>query len=116
MERKFTKLSDLVGETFKVEKAYGYKFKKWDSESGRMLVSDTYEKDYRKIYSVETDKGLLDLGAGQLGNLLEGVYRNGVADITGRTFQVRSNGKTGMDIRYYLNPVSNETEEVPLDY
>jgi len=100
---EYTKLSNLVDDTFTVEKVFGYKFKKWDNESRKMLVSDSWEKDYRKMYSLETDKGALDLSASQMGNLLESVTRDGRADINGRTFQVKSNGKTGMDIRYYLN-------------
>lgn len=99
----YTKLSALVGDVFTVEKAYGYQWKKFDPESKRMLISEQYEEGFRKIYSLDTDKGKLDVSASQLGNLLESVYRNGEANITGRTFSVKSNGKTGMDIRYYLN-------------
>lgn len=100
---KYTKLSALVGEEFTVEKAYGYTFKKWDAQSSRMLTSETYEEGFRKIYALDTDKGKLDVGPGQLSSLLEAVYKNGQADIVGRTFAVKSNGKSGMDIRYFFN-------------
>lgn len=100
---KYTKLSALVGDTFTVEKAYGWQYKKWDAQSSRMLLSETYQEGFKKVYSLDTDKGKLDVGSGQLGNLLESVYKNGQANIVGRTFSVKSNGKTGMDIRYYLN-------------
>lgn len=104
-EKKFTKLSELVDNDFTVERAYGYQFKMWDATAKRMLVSETYEQGYRKIYSLDTDKGKLDLGSGQLSSLLEATYKNGKADINGVTFHVKSNGKTGMDIRYYFNKV-----------
>jgi hypothetical protein len=104
MEKKtYTKLSELVDNTFTVTKAWGYQFKLWDNESKRMLVSEKYEQGYRKIYNLDTDKGSLDLGSGQLSSLLEAVYKNGTADINGVTFKVKSNGKSGMDIRYYFN-------------
>ena len=101
----FTKLSALVNGTFTVNKVFGYKWKMWDNNEKKMLVSDTWQKNYRKVYTVETDKGVLDLSANQLGILLEAVVRNGTADLNGQTFQVKSNGKTGMDIRYFFNVV-----------
>jgi hypothetical protein len=103
----YTKLSSLVGGTFTITKMNGYKWKMWDNVNKKMLVSDTWEKDYRKIYTAETDKGILDLSASQTGILLETVMRNGQADLNGRTFQVKSNGKTGMDIRYFFNVVQD---------
>jgi hypothetical protein len=86
---------------------YGYKWKMWDNNEKKMLMSDTWQKDYRKVYQAETDKGKLDLSANQVGVLLETVMRNGQADLNGRTFQVKSNGKTGMDIRYFFNAIQD---------
>lgn len=111
-EKKFTKLSELVDNTFTVEKIWGYKFKLWDNELKKMLVSETYEKGYRKIYSVDTSEGSLDLSASQLGQMLESVFKNGSSELTGRTFSVKSNGKTGMDIRYYINPTKDAPKKV----
>jgi hypothetical protein len=109
MDKKFVKLSELVNDTFTVEKAWGYTFKMWDNDTKKMLTSDTFQQGYRKIYSVDTDKGKLDLGSGQLSSLLEAVYKDGKADINGRTYEVKSNGKTGMDIRYFFNPIKVES-------
>jgi hypothetical protein len=103
----FTKLSDLVNNYFTVEKVWGYKFKKWNDEAKKMEVSDTWQKDYRKVWEVDTDHGKLDLSQAQMGTLLEAVSKQGKSDITERTFGVKSNGKTGMDIRYFFN-VSGE--------
>lgn len=111
-EKRFTKLSELVDNTFTVEKIWGYKFKLWDNELKKMLVSETYEKGYRKIYSVDTSEGSLDLSASQLGQMLESVFKNGSSELTGRTFSVKSNGKTGMDIRYYINPTKDAPKKV----
>jgi hypothetical protein len=114
MDKSFTKLSNLVGQQFTVEKVAGYKFKMWSTEEGKMIVQDEPEKGFRKLYQVDTDKGLLDLSQSQMGTLLEGVSHVGKSDIIGATFDVKSNGKSGMEIRYYLNPVRNKPAGEPL--
>lgn len=106
----YIKLSDLVGQTFTIEKVWGFKWKMWDQEAKRMISEDTYFKGGRKIYSVDTDKGKIDLGQGQMGTILEVVSQKGVADINGKTIKVTSNGKTGMEIRYFFN----EIKEAPV--
>lgn len=108
---QYTKLSALVDKQFIVDKAYGYTWKKYDPESKRMLISDKWEEGYRKVYTLETSEGKLDVGSGQLASLLEAVYDKGKADIVNRTFNVKSNGKTGMDIRYYFNAVKTEQKD-----
>ena len=115
---QYTKLSALVDSQFTVEKVLGFTYKKWDAQNSKMLVKDLWEEGYRKLYQVVTDKGQLDLGSGQLGSLLEGVFHGGKADIIGVTFEVKSNGKQGMDIRYFFNPVKMEApiDEMPEEF
>lgn len=107
----YTKLSALVGDIFTIEKVWGYNWKKYDPEQNKMLVAERFEPGYRKVYEVDTDKGKLDLGSGQLGTLLETVFKEGKADLNDKTFEVKSNGKTGMDIRYFFNEV--KTDKLP---
>jgi hypothetical protein len=76
-----------------------------------MDTSDTYIEGYRKVYEVDTDQGKLDLGSGQIGSLLEASLYNGKSDLNGMTFKVKSNGKEGMDIRYFFNAVKGEVKE-----
>ena len=78
-----------------------------------MLRSDTYEQGYRKVYNLDTNKGKLTLGSGQVGNLLEAVLKDGVADLNGKTFSVKSNGKTEKDIRYFFNVARAEEAKKP---
>lgn len=103
----YTKLSNLVDDTFTVNKVFGYKFKMWDNVTRNMRISDTWVEGHRKMYTLDTDKGTLDLSASQMGNILEAVTNDGRADVNGRTFSVKSNGKSGMDIRYYINAVKD---------
>lgn len=112
-ETTYVKLSQLVDDSFTVEKVWGYQFQLWDADNKRMLRSDTYEQGYRKVYNLETDKGKLTLGSGQLGNLLEAVIKDGVADLNGKTFSVKSNGKTDKDIRYFFNVARTEEVKKP---
>lgn len=105
---KYVKIGALIDQVFTVTKVGGYQFKMWSPTENKMLVSDTWEKGYQKKYRVETDKGILELSSSQLSQLLEGVVKDGVADINGRSFQVKSNGKTGLEVRYYLNPVTSQ--------
>ena len=107
----YVRMSELVGNLFTITKVWGFKWKKYDPDQNKMLVAERYEPGYRKVYEVDTDKGKLDLGSGQIGSLLEAVFRNGVADLNNKTFEVKSNGKTGMDIRYFFNEV--KTDRLP---
>lgn len=109
-ENKFAKLSSLVGGGFTVDKYNGYSFKKWSTEQNKMLTAQSYVEGYKKSYSFDTDKGQLDLSSAQLGQALEGVFKDGKSEIIGRTFSVKSNGKSGMEIRYYINPAQRDVE------
>ena len=100
---EYTSLKQLVDQNFTVIKVWGYKWKKWDPENNKMLSSDTYVQGFSKKYDVDTDKGKMDLGSGQLGNMLEACLKDGVSDINNKTFSVKSNGKEGMDVRYFIN-------------
>lgn len=109
MEKKFVKMSDLVGDQFTVDSVGKFVYKKWDNENRKMLISETWEQGYQKVYPVNTDKGTVDMNSGKMGEMLESVSRDGQSTIIGRTFNVKSNGKTGMEIRYFLNPERLDT-------
>jgi len=113
MENKsYVKLSELVDKDFTVLSVKGFTFKRWNNEERKMEVSDEWKEGFSKKYLVETDKGMLDMGTGQLASLLEAVFYNGVADINGQRFKVKSNGKSGMDIRYFFNRMKEK--DIPM--
>lgn len=101
----YIKMSDLVDKEFTVLSVKPFAWKMWDKVAKKMLVSDTYVAQHRKVYGVVTDKGTVDMSANNLGNMLESTSKDGQSSIIGKTFHVKSNGKTGMDIRYFINPV-----------
>jgi len=115
---EFVKLSQLVGSTFTVTKVWGLKYKCWDDLNKKMLVSETFEKGFKKEYEVDTDKGKLGLSKGQMGQLLEVVSVDGLASLVGNSIKVGSNGKTGIDSRYYFDlvePVNYKDDEMGKD-
>lgn len=102
---EYTKLSNLIDGSFTVEKIWGYKFKMFDQDTKKMVSDDKWFRGARKVYEVDTDKGKMDLGQGQIGTLLETVMRDGISELYGKTFSVKSNGETGIDIRYFFDEV-----------
>lgn len=112
----FTKLSNLIDSTFTIVSVSArFTWKKWDAAANQMLTSETFIKGYRKVYQVETDAGTLDLGAGQIGNLLEAAMNSGKSDLIGKTFELKSNGKSGIDIRYFFNLQREERAQETTD-
>jgi hypothetical protein len=109
MNDKYTKLTALIDQDFTVKEAKGYNYQFWDNANRTMKKEDKWFEGAQKKYTIITDKGELTLGPGQLANLLEAVYKNGKADINGVTFHVKSNGKSGLDIRYFFSVASKAT-------
>jgi|TARA_Y100000310_G_C20689413_1_gene821218 hypothetical protein len=108
---EFTSFKKLVNDEFTVVKNNGYKFKKWDVQTSKMLVSESPQQGFRKVFTLETDKGMLDASEAQLGQMLSRVIKGNVADISNVKYKVGSNGKTGMEIRYFISPVIENTEQ-----
>ena len=98
----FVKLRDL--NRFTVERCRGYEWKRWNDDEKKMETSPEYAEGFKRQYSVDTDQGTLALSQAQLGQMLAGVYEDGKANIIGRGFNVKTNGKQGMEIRYFINP------------
>ena len=97
----YVKLRDLSAFTVMSDK--GYSYKQWNQSEGKMEVSDKWQEGFRKMFSIETDQGTLDLSQAQLGQMLSSAYRDGAANLIGNKFNVKTNGKTGMEIRYFIN-------------
>ena len=110
-QKKYTKLKDLVGSSFTVEKVWGYKWKMWLPAENRMHVAEKWEKDHQKKWGVETDRGELDVSDYQFGAMLSSVFKDGSSTLNGQTFEVKSNGKEGKEIRYFINASRAQREE-----
>jgi len=110
---EFTSFKKLVNDEFTVIKNTGYKFKKWDNENKQMLTSESPQQGFRKIFGLETDKGMLDASEAQLGQMLSRSINGMIADISNKIFKVDSNGKEGMEIRYFISPSDTGEQTSP---
>jgi len=110
----YVRLKELVGKQFTVRQVTGFNYQKWDNENRKMLKSDTWVEGYRKTYEVDvralSDNKILSLSASQLGQLHEKVSKYGKSDLIDKTFEVGSNGKTGMEIRYWFKAIWEKKE------
>tara|TARA_R100000656_G_scaffold61465_1_gene47482 strand:- start:15639 stop:16058 length:420 start_codon:yes stop_codon:yes gene_type:complete len=93
------------GISFSVMEAKGFTWKMWDDAERKMLTSNTWKPGYAKRYFLITDHGGLEVSQAQLGQMLTGAYKEGKCDINGKTFGVKTNGKEGKEVRYFINLV-----------
>jgi hypothetical protein len=107
----YVKLSDL--QQFTIKEVLGYSFKKWDEINKTMLFSKDWVDGYNKRWGIETDQGQLEVSSSQLGTMLERVCDKGRSNLLGTTFAVKTNGKTGQDIRYFFNFVKPSNTPPP---
>ena len=108
METKYLKMSDLVNADFTVKRINNYKFVAWDAATNKYVTDDKWFKGAQKKYPVETNLGTVDMGANHIGSMFEITQMNGQANIIGVSYHLKSNGKTGIEIRYFVNPAKGQ--------
>lgn len=104
-EKRYVKLKDLVDSTFTLKRVWGYDWQLWLPAENRMNRSDTYVEGHNKTWQIDTDKGKMDLSNYQFCNMLSKCFntKTQIAEVEDRLFEVKSNGKSGMEIRYFIN-------------
>lgn len=118
MEQKnYTKLSALVNDSFVITGSYGWKWKKWNPQTNKMELSDKWEQGFRKMWTLITDKGILDVSESQLGEILARACSSKTLEskLIGLQVGVKSNGKTGMEIRYFFNALGQTQEAIAVE-
>lgn len=90
---------------FTVKKVTGFKYKMWDAGAKKMVTSDQWQEGFQKRWSIDTEKGVLELSNSQLSQCLMATFdvNTQTADISGKKFGVKTNGKTGIEIRYFFS-------------
>lgn len=110
---EYIKLKELAGNEFKINSIEGYIYKLWDPQSKKMLFSKTWVQGYRKMWKIQTNRGVLDLSNSQLGQLCMSVMTpTGNVEVKGETFGVKSNGESGKEIRYFFTHIK-QVEDYP---
>ena len=96
------KLSET--KSFTLTSVYAPKFKKWNNEERKYEESTTPKSGFKKVYTCKVGEEYLDLSENQMALVLLSVFDTGTmcADLEGREITVKTNGKTGMDIRYFF--------------
>lgn len=114
-QKQFIRLAQT--KQFTIERFVGKKYKKWDQVNKKMLESPTWQEGYRLMYKFEVKEGILELSKSQVGEMCASILdQQGCVNLIGKSFNVRTNNKTGMDIRYFLNPVKTEVEQIADDF
>lgn len=96
----YIKLADKL--CFTVQKVLGFKYKMWDGVG--MVIKDEWFEGSTKKWQVETEKGVLDLSNSQLSSCLITTFdaQTMTAKLQGARFEVKTNGQTGKEIRYFF--------------
>lgn len=109
------KLKNIQG--FTVNKVFGYKWKMWIDAEKRFVIEDRWFEGGKKRYNlgvtVNGVQGYLEVSQHQFASMLEAYSREGQSNIIGESFTVKTNGKEGMEIRYYINADYNNGANVP---
>lgn len=98
---KYVKLKDI--QEFMIEEVKGYEWFAWDATTNTPRKSDEYFEGAQKKYNLVTDKGQLSVSESQFGQMLTGAFEGESSEPVGKTFVVKTNGKEGMEIRYFIN-------------
>ena len=107
----FVYLKNTPAFTIKMYK--GKTWKKWDAENKKMLSSETYQKDYRPMYSFVLDNSdVLELSKDQVGQMLVCALEAGKA-LAGMKFEAKDNGKQGLDKRWFINVAKAQYPDNP---
>lgn len=112
-ETTYIKLKDLVGQTVTIEKVFPPKWVKWDDTQGKYVMAHGPEKGFQKKYTADTNKGRVDFSSSQVGQMLEAACDDGRSDLNGTYFAIKSNGKSGMEIRYWFNFIEQDQSHEP---
>ena len=100
--KQWIKLADT--KQFTVVKLVKKQYQRWNNDTKQYERSEEPQKGFSPTYMFEMEEGMMSLSQSQVGQMLVGVMRDGIADINKRTFEVQTNHKTGIEIRYFINP------------
>ena len=103
---KFFKASELVNSQFRLVSVEGATYSKWDEYEKKFIKSDVPHQGYSRkwklnIKTVKED-GMLEASDNIMSQILLEAFDKGVEPI-GQIIHLKSNGKEGMEIRYYAN-------------
>jgi len=98
----YLKLKDLT--EIKVNRVSAPVWERWNAEESKMEKATEPTKDFKKRYYIDLgNDNVVAISSSQLGVMLEAANEKGQVDLAGKEFEVKNNGKEGMEIRYFFN-------------
>jgi len=100
--KPFKKISEIKSFTIdKIVKAY---FERWNDNEKKYEKSDIWQEGFTPKWLIETPDYYLPLSKDQVSQVLMASFKlDGSSNIIGKSYLVKTNGKTGKEIRYFLN-------------
>lgn len=100
--KPFKKLAEI--KSFTIEKIVKAYFERWNETEGKYEKSETWQEGFTPKWLIETPEFMLPLSKDQVSQALMASFKlDGTSNIIGKSYQVKTNGKTGKEIRYFLN-------------
>ena len=106
----FKKVGELVGSEITIRSFDSVEYVLFQ-QGEKPLKSATPQKGYKKVVKLVIYAGqeyMVGFSGGQVSQMMEAAMQGLKADLTDKTFAIKSNGKSGMDIRYFFNLIKEE--------
>jgi hypothetical protein len=107
-QNSYVNTKDLVGKDFHIVAVAPRQYRTWDAVEGKFKYSDTPKKGYQAFWKITLDNGTWSASGGQYSQILLAAESEGMSDVMDKDFNCQSNGKTGMDVRYFMNLITNK--------
>ena len=98
----FKKISEVKSFTIrKIAKTY---FERWNDTEKKYEKSEVWAEGFSPKWLIETPEYFLPLSKDQISQCLMSSFKlDGTSNIVGKSYTVKTNGKVGKEIRYFLN-------------
>lgn len=110
--KQFKKLAEI--KSFTIEKIVKAYFERWNETEGKYEKSETWQEGFTPKWLIETPEFMLPLSKDQVSQALMASFKlDGTSNIIGKSYLVKTNGKSGKEIRYFLNEMRIQ-QDIPL--
>lgn len=110
MNTNYVKLSAVT--EFLLEEIIKAQYFMWDAVQNKPQRSDTWFEGGKKQFVLATDKGQMSVSQGQFSQILLAAFDGTTSEPVGKTFTVKTNGKQGLDLRYFIDLKKTSTPQV----
>lgn len=104
-QKKYVNTKDLVGEVFSIDSVAQKNWRFWNPAQEKFEYSQVPKKGHAPFWRVETNKGTWSASAAQYSQVLLAAESEGMSDVLDKKFHCQSNGKDGIDVRYFFDHV-----------